>query len=375
MMKVDSWDEFSPLESVYVGCWFDKEFFEDIRNPKIRDVLFKIADETKEDIEYFKRQLNSHGIEVLQSNPRELGYHDSILDYVDMYGNIAYGTGNDNKINKNLIPHSPLEPRDNIVVMGNKIVNTFGEPHIRAHMNFFKERIGKEYVDERILNTNFFFRRGDTLDKKLGIENKYSLGGFCSPNITRVGKDCLVDIDQTPDITPYLQHHYPEFRYKEISLSGHNDSIFCIVNPKLVLASVYLKEQRQDHIFKDTEVVYFDEPNWVNVKNFKRLRLKNLGKWWVPDEEDNDDFTNFVEQYLQKFVGQVDETVFDVNTLVLNDRYVVANCYSKDLFDALKRHKIEPIVCPLRHRFFFDGGWHCLTLDLKRTGGQIDYNF
>jgi hypothetical protein len=30
-------------------------------------------------------------------------------------------------------------------------------------------------------------------------------------------------------------------------------------------------------------------------------------------------------------------------------------------------------VCPLRHRFFWDGGWHCLTLDVKRKGGQIDY--
>ena len=39
----------------------------------------------------------------------------------------------------------------------------------------------------------------------------------------------------------------------------------------------------------------------------------------------------------------------------------------------LKKHKMEPIHVPWRHRFFWDGGLHCITLDLNREGVQQDY--
>ena len=71
--------------------------------------------------------------------------------------------------------------------------------------------------------------------------------------------------------------------------------------------------------------------------------------------------------------GQVDETVFDVNVLVIDDKHVVVNSASKELFKVLKENGMEPIHCPIRHRFFFDGGRHCLTLDINRKGSQVDY--
>ena len=67
------------------------------------------------------------------------------------------------------------------------------------------------------------------------------------------------------------------------------------------------------------------------------------------------------------------ETILDVNCLVLDDKHVVVNSDNPILVDALHKHNMEPVFCPLRHRFFFDGGWHCLTLDIEREGGQNDY--
>ena len=32
----------------------------------------------------------------------------------------------------------------------------------------------------------------------------------------------------------------------------------------------------------------------------------------------------------------------------------------------LKKHNVEPVYIPWRHRYFWDGGLHCITLDLKR---------
>lgn len=37
------------------------------------------------------------------------------------------------------------------------------------------------------------------------------------------------------------------------------------------------------------------------------------------------------------------------------------------------RSYITPHVVPFRHRYFWDGGIHCITLDLDREGKMHDY--
>ena len=49
------------------------------------------------------------------------------------------------------------------------------------------------------------------------------------------------------------------------------------------------------------------------------------------------------------------------------------NNYNKDVFAHFKKHKVEPIVFNFRHRFFWDGGIHCITQDLYREGTMEDY--
>jgi len=46
---------------------------------------------------------------------------------------------------------------------------------------------------------------------------------------------------------------------------------------------------------------------------------------------------------------------------------------NEKLLEFLKKHKMEPIHIPWRHRYFWDGGLHCITLDLVREGTQEDY--
>jgi len=43
------------------------------------------------------------------------------------------------------------------------------------------------------------------------------------------------------------------------------------------------------------------------------------------------------------------------------------------IMDPLKKHKVEPIVFNFRHRYFWDGGIHCITQDLYREGTMEDY--
>jgi hypothetical protein len=69
----------------------------------------------------------------------------------------------------------------------------------------------------------------------------------------------------------------------------------------------------------------------------------------------------------------VAETVFDVNCLVLDESHVIFSAYNRDVFDFCWRHAIEPIICELRHSYFWDGGISCCTQDIRRRGGLETY--
>jgi hypothetical protein len=392
-IKINSWDEFQPLEAVVVGSTYDSSFFDGVKNKKIKDVFKKIVDETTEDIEYFKTQMKSHNIEVFQATPAELGYHSSILDYADVNGRI----GNNSEKFKDtvlvrdvLIPIHPLQVRDDAVVMGDKILITDKTFEVNGYVNKFQEWFGANQVDLTLYNGKREFKRTennfkdfietlkfdidfDSLpdNEKNEILSKYPLQGFCSPNITRIGKKCLVDLHQTEEAIDYLKELYPHFTYNKLMLGGHNDGIFSVLKPGLVIAGSWFKGQ--EHNFKDWDIIYFEDPRWDNVADFHKLKEQNKGKWWVPGEEENYEFTTFVESILPNWTGFVEETIFDLNCLVVDDKHVVVNSNSKELHSFLKQHNLEPIYCPLRHRFFWDGGWHCLTLDVRRSGGQNDY--
>ena len=396
MNKVNSWDEFQPLEGIVLGTLYDSSFFNDVANPRIRSALKKIIDQTHEDLEYFKETMQSHGIKVYQPTMSELGYKSSIMDYVNPNGELGYrknvGELEDDHVflvtgvNHSLIPNPPLQPRDDAIVMGNKLLLT--DPYTFATSKIiptYKKWFGEENVDASVLEHLGFTRSDLNLQKwlrKNHIEQTEenlakaratsTLGGICSPTLTRVGKTCLVDTWQVPRLVEeFLQDTCPEFNFKKITIGGHNDSVFSVIKPGVVVASRELKGY--EHVFKDWEIIWFDDPKWDNVKKWTKLKFQNQGKWWVPGEEDNDEFTYFVEGMLSNWTGFVEETVFDVNCLVVDDKHVVVNTSNPYLLDNLKRKGIEPIVCPLRHSFFWDGGWHCLTLDVNRRGVQQDY--
>jgi len=400
MSKVNSWDEFQPLQELLVGSVYDSSFFDEVKNVRARDALKKIIDDTQEDIDNFIETMHSHNIKTYQASPKELGYKDSIMDYVNEDGELGYkrnvGDSSEEKdgfwktgVTPSLIPNPPLQPRDDAIVMGNKLVVT--DPYTFATKKLIPKYIewfGEESLDLSIANQQYSFKRSDKNMRNLLLRNnieptaenilKYQseqdcqLGSFCSPNLTRIGKTCLVDTWQVPGvIDEFLSIEHPEFNYKPISIGGHNDAVFSVIKPGLVVATQYLEPYKD--IFKGWDIIWFDDPRWDHVKNWLRLKHKNQGKWWVPGEESNDEFTHFVESFLPNWTGMVEETIFDVNCLVVDDKHVVVNSDNPYLLENLRKHNMEPIVCPLRHRFFWDGGWHCLTLDIKRKGGQTDY--
>ena len=165
---------------------------------------------------------------------------------------------------------------------------------------------------------------------------------------------------------------FNNIRINYIRVGGHNDACFHTIKPGAII-SLY-EIQAYENTFPKWDVLYLPDQSFSKVTSFIELKEKNQGKWWIPGEEDNDELTFFIESWLNDWVGYVEETVFDVNVLVLDEHHVaVSNIDNKEVNAFLKKHKMEPVHVPWRHRFFHDGGLHCITLDLYREGAQQDY--
>ena len=408
-LTVNSWDEFQPLRTVMVGSVFEDSFLDGIKNTTIKNGLAKILRETREDIEYFKQTLISHGIDVIQLTPKELGYQDSILDYTDWQtGEMGvsspikdfpeasnFGVNHRNirlsRDSSTGIPQPPLAIRDDALVMGDKILIT--QAHVYS-TNLsaikYKEMFGDAVVDNSIYEKNINFRRSiknvkswaerhhlsidvEDIEELEKLQDSTPLNGWCAPNLTRLGSKVLVDVWQTPEVVEeFLEPNYKNFDFHKIFIGGHNDSVFSVVRPGLVIATPWFKPYAD--IFKGWDIIWFDQPSWgKEVKSAINLRHNNQGCYWTPEVEENPQLEKFINDWLDNWHGQVDETIFDVNVLVLDDKHVVINSNDKNLINQLEQRGITPIYVPLRHRFFWDGGWHCNTLDIHRSGIQADY--
>jgi hypothetical protein len=193
--------------------------------------------------------------------------------------------------------------------------------------------------------------------------------------VARIGRDLFFgtdaynqDLENTQAI---IDAEFPHTRNHVVNTGGHSDSTYCPVCPGLIISTHDVKSYQ--HTFPDWEVVYIKNSNLAANKKFNDLATRNKGKWWIPGFEYDSCLTDFVDTYLNHWVGHVIETVFDVNMLIINPKNVIVFNENKLLFDALKRYNITPHVINFRHRYFWDGGIHCLTLDLHREGPLQDF--
>jgi hypothetical protein len=366
------WD---PLKVCAVGRSYPPEFYSFIKNSKARSVMERIAEETEEDYQSLIKLLHKFNVETVRTIIDE--DFDSYIDPTGKY-----------------VP-PPMCPRDYTAMVGNKFfmpkpVVKYDWDELRGldwpkHPNEdlpdwvvteLQEIHGvnptdkhlSRYVDHRSLKSI------ETLIQKQGNEIVYGTD-INSAMTSRIGKDLYHGTDDyLADQTLLLnnvQKIFLNYRNHIINSGGHSDAVFCPVKPGLIISLCDIPTYKDT--FPDWEVVYLPGQSWAKVEPFLELKEKNKGKFWVPGEERNDDFTNYVNEWLENWVGYVEETVFDVNMLVIDEKNVIVNNENDQVFEAFARHGITPHICNFRHRYFWDGGIHCITSDLHREGQQQDY--
>ena len=351
-MTVNVWNKWGTLREVMLGRSYAAEFYKDVKNPRIRSCLQRIADETEEDFLNFESVLKSYGVVVRRP---ELDPADSLLNYIEPNGEISQGSNPDTWylgkpwVTNNLLPIPPMCPRDNFFILGNEVILT--TPAHSTESAIIEKLVPKEEIVD-------FYK-----------EYKVSVH---APTFTQIGIDVYVDtMEISAELEEKIKQRWPQLRWHQVRIGGHNDAVYHPFKPGAIM-SLFNVQQYQE-TFPGWDVLYLPDASWSAASPFLQLKDKNQGRWWLPGEENNDEFTGFVERYLGHWVGYVEETVFDINSLMINENTICVNRYNEQAFEFFKKHKVEPIVVPFRHRWFWDGGLHCITLDTLRDGGPEDY--
>ena len=346
------WCKWDPLKKVIIGSCVHPEYFDHVANIEIKEKLQKITIETQQDLDHIASVCQQLGAEVIRVNPYN--------EYFEKYLDPGIKT-------KSIAPL--LNPRDRMVVIGNDLIS----------------------CDRwTMLNNPYLITNNELLKKNTpwhDLNIKHKVENFFPNNWTLVGKDLFIDQRDTLNAEDGLDEHlradtiekwaakwFPHIDLHWCSIGGHNDGCFHTLKPGAIMSLEDI--MKYEKTFPGWEVLYLPDQNWGAIPEFYKMKKKTLGKYWLPGEEENDELINFINTWLNDWLGYVEETVFDVNCLVVNESTVLVNNYNKTVFDFLKKHNMEPIICPLRHKFLFDAGIHCVSLDLYREGtcqSYIDY--
>jgi hypothetical protein len=413
------WD---PLKVCAVGRCYPPEYFNYIQNLKTRDVFHRIAEETEEDFQKLISLLKKFDVEIIRTdlsdNPDDyvtssgrMRYPPMVpRDYTAMVGSKFFMPGEnfgkninvEDEINNILLSKSINQVTD----LGKDILNyvydiTFpGRPvspttqamllrSVTKNKNYREllHAIDTEDLKNLIIqgHTNTIMKAGryehddkiypfKTLEKFLkdnGTEIVYDQY-INTANVTRVGKDLFFGFNNIISkigedrFMKKWKKLFPGYNIHPLSIPGHHDGVYCPVKPGLIISL------REPDFYKDTfpgwEVVYLEGESWDKVQPFLDKKKKTSGRYWVANA--GDDFYDYVNEWMDDWVGYVEETVFDVNMLVINESNVIVNNYNEKAFDAFERHGITPHIVNFRHRYFWDGGLHCITSDISREGEQ-----
>lgn len=366
------WD---PLKVCMVGRSYPPEFYNWITTPHVRKLFEKIAVETEEDYQKIIAKLESFGVKVLRPDlpattfvngkhvPPPMNPRDDTIMVGTVFHTLRGNTDHSVKMFYN-------DVKDSSWPACNSLAEFYNLPaHIQdecKHQHNFDQHVVLEDPYTKILE--HIRQQGNSVET---TDNKLVNGSM----VTRIGKDLYFGTEsynsELEGIKKSVDADFPNYRNHVINTGGHSDGTYCPVCPGLIVSLGDVPTYADT--FPDWEVVYLPGQSWYKVEPFLKLKEKNKGKWWIPGFEQDQAVVDTVETWLGHWVGYVEETVFDVNMLVVDPKNVIVFSYNKQVFDALDRYGITPHIVPFRHRYFWDGGIHCVTSDLDRQGTMQDY--
>ena len=420
------WD---PLKVCAVGRCYPPEFFNYIQNSKVRGVFHRIAEETEDDYQKLISVLEKFDVKVIRTditdNPEDYKRPNGTMksppmvprDYTAMIGNKFFLPGKDfgknidiefelssimrssslmvssmSDFHKDLLnyvydltfPGRPVSPTGQAMLM--KTVRGMKEGNVRKILEAIDTEDLKNVIFQGYTNTigkttkythddrTYPYKTLEKFVKDNGNEIVYDQYINTASTI-RVGKDLffalgnIVTKMKEDTFMNKWRKLFPDYNIHPVSIPGHSDGNLCPVKPGLLVSLNSAKTYADT--FPDWEVVTVEGEGFNKVKTFLDKKTRTRGRYWVPDADES--FYDFVNEWMDDWVTYVEETVFDVNMLVIDEKNVICNNVNEKVFDAFERHGVTPHIVNFRHRYFWDGGLHCITSDIDRDGTRNNY--
>jgi hypothetical protein len=317
---------FTPLKEVWLGDCYPDSFYDHLPN-EIADSFRIITEWTKADLNKVQKFLESRGIVV--KRPR----FDSIDYYLDH---------NDNLVKP------PITPRDDYLVLGQTLYSLH---------NTLKQDMWHHTISE-------YRSRGYDVSEP----RDQPINCVSPPSVVRIGQDLYIDTDTHKHtwgfVSEWLVEQAKDYRVNICDTGGHSDGVFCPVAPGVLVTSHYKTNYSQS--FPGWDVFGIADPTLHNFHYGKNWALSH------PSVTNNKTFDRYILDIANKWVGNFKETVYEVNMLVIDQHNIIAMKEHPPLAKYLESLGITMHVFDFRTRTFWDGGWHCLTLDIHRDDSKID---
>jgi hypothetical protein len=380
-MKYSVYQHWDTLKTCIVGRAYPPEFYHWVKNSKTRQHFEKMAEETEEDYQKLINLLSTRfGVEIFRPEfptdfselyidgkwvqpptaPRD--YFLMIQDkfWIPEIPNASHAWGVFYRQNKQQRWPDYVRPSDFYDAWpeyADEIKHKFNnfiaidQKHLTAKLKFYDHIVDHlKQQNNEIVYTDLDFVNG------------------CF--VSRLGQDLYFATqtyyDNKQDILQKVNQLFPTTRNHVVNAGGHGDAVYCPVTPGLIISLNDIPTYADT--FPDWEVVYLPPSNYAHMREFEFSMKRNKGRWFMPGFEQDSNLQDMVDHYFDEWVGQVSETVFDVNILIVDPKNIVVSVHNDKVEQACAKHGIEVHVVPFRHKYFWACGIHCVTNDLNRTG-------
>jgi len=347
MPGVWSCNEWDPLEEVIVGNPLNARYptadpstrlaeFPDRSIAEIPQGRFpqQVIEETEEDLNEFVAALESEGVTVKRPDTWP---HDAKFSTIHWESEGYYN----------------YCPRDIMLVIADQIIETPNVIRSRSQETFSYRRLMMEYFESGA--KWYSAPRPMLLDSLFDVDLEKASPrndepAFDAANVLRLGRDLIYLVSATGNELggQWLQRLLgDEFRVhylKDVYYGSHIDSTFCALRPGLVLCS----------------------PGRVNDETLPAV-LEQWDVIYSPPMENTD---HFDAEYLSKSIGS---NWIDMNLFSISPELVVVDRDQHGLIRLLEKNGMNVLPLKLRHSKMLGGGFHCVTLDMRRAGSLESY--
>jgi N-dimethylarginine dimethylaminohydrolase len=342
MSVVWSCNEWDPLEEVVVGnplrarfptpdvstreAEFPDRSLEDVpRGPFSQQII----EETEEDLSAFVAVLEEQGITVRRP---ETWPHEARFSTIHWESQGFYN----------------YCPRDIILVIGDHIIETPNVIRSRAQETFSYRSMMVDYLKSGA--KWYSAPRPMLLDSLYDVDlskptPRNDEPAFDAANILRLGQDLIYLVSSTGNelggqwLQTILGDGFRVHFLKDVYYGSHIDSTFVALRPGLILCNPgRLSDETLPPILKQWDVIY--SPPMENTDRYDADYVsRSIGSDWI-----------------------------DMNLFSINPNLVVVDRDQTGLIKLLEKQGLDVIPLKLRHSKMLGGGFHCVTLDVRRRG-------